>query len=126
MAGATMVWSSVPSEPSSPACGLSPETASRGLARPKRDFQIRDHDAGCRHDQFAGELRDGVTQRKMDGHGHDGEGRRPQHHHRLRRMAAARREFGEKFGVAGMPESGAVQHTLGDRIGDDGSWPARP
>ena len=30
-------------------------------------------------------------------------------------------ELGEEFGVAGMTEAGAVQHVLGDRIGDDGA-----
>ena len=30
-------------------------------------------------------------------------------------------EFGEKLGVAGMLEAGAVQHALGDRVGDDGA-----
>ena len=29
------------------------------------------------------------------------------------------RELGEKFGVAGLGEAGAVEHGLGDRIGDD-------
>ena len=61
-----------------------------------------------------------VAQRKMDRHRHDGERRRPQHHHRLRRGAAIGGELGEKFGVAGMAEAGAVEHALGDRIGDDG------
>ena len=39
MAGATMSMSSLPSEPSSPACGLRPEIASRGRARPKCAFR---------------------------------------------------------------------------------------
>ena len=123
MAGATMVWSSVPSEPSSPAWGLRPDTASRGLGEAEAGFQIRHRDAGRRDDQVARQLRDRLAQRKMDRHGHDGEGRRPQHHHRLRRVAAVGREFGEKFGMAGMPESGAVEHALGDRIGDDRAGP---
>ena len=87
-------------------------------------FQFRGHDPRRRDDQVARQLRDGVAQRKMDGHGHHGEGRGPQHHHRLRRMAAGRREFGEKFGMAGMPESGAVEHALGNRIGDDRAGPS--
>src|SRR5882724_2166881 len=40
-------------------------------------------------------------------------------------MAVLRRELGEKFGMAGMPESGAVEHALGDRIGDDRAGPPR-
>jgi hypothetical protein len=39
MAGATMSMSSRPSEPSSPACGLRPDIASRGRARPKCAFR---------------------------------------------------------------------------------------
>ncbi len=39
IAGATISSSSVPSVPNSPACGLSPEIARRGLAMPKRDFR---------------------------------------------------------------------------------------
>ena len=33
---------------------------------------------------------------------------------------AALGEFAEKFGMAGMGKAGAVEHLLGDRIGDDG------
>ena len=87
-------------------------------------FQIRHHDASRGDDQLAGELRDRLAQRKMDGHGHDGEGRRPQHHHRLWRMTATCREFCKKFGMAGMPEPGSVEHALGDRIGDDRTRPS--
>ena len=77
-----------------------------------------------RHDQIARQLGDGVTQRKVDGHGHDGEGRRPQHHHRLRRVAALARQFGKKFGMTGMAKSGTVENALGDRIGDDRARPS--
>jgi hypothetical protein len=38
-------------------------------------------------------------------------------------MTAACREFGEKFRVPRMPESGTVQHTFRDGIGDDGTGP---
>ena len=41
-----------------------------------------------------------------------------QHHHR-RRIAAIAGQLGEVFGVAGMPEPGAVQRVLVDRVGDD-------
>ncbi len=84
-------------------------------------LQIRDRNPGGRHDQFGRELGQRLAQRKMDGDGNDGERRRPQHHHRLRRVAAIGGKLGEKFGVAGMAESGAVQHALGDRVGDDGA-----
>ena len=36
------------------------------------------------------------------------------------------RQLGEKFGVAGMAEAGAVEHALGDRIGDDGAGAPGP
>ena len=87
-------------------------------------FQIRDRNPGGRHDQLAREPGQRLAQRKMDGDGNDGERRRPQHHHRLRRAAAVGGKLGEKLGVAGMAESGAVEHALGDRVGDDGAGPS--
>ncbi len=59
----------------------------------------------------------------MDRHGHHDEGRGPQHHDRLWCRAAGRHELGEKFGMTGMPEAGAVKHALGNRIGDDRASP---
>ena len=35
--------------------------------------------------------------------------------------AAIGGQLGEKLGVAGMAEAGAVEHALGDRVGDDGA-----
>ena len=124
MAGAMMAWSSVPSEPSSPAWGLSPATAMRGAARPKRCFRDAHRDPHGGDDQLAGQLRDGLAQGKMDRHRNDGDGGRPQHHDRLRQAAVGRGEFGEKFGMAGMTEAGAVEHALGDRIGDNSAGAA--
>ncbi len=121
-----MSMSSRPSEPSSPACGLRPDIASRGRARPKCAFRSATAIRAVRHDQFARELRQRIAQRKMDGDGNDGERRRPQHHHRLRWTAAIGGKLGEKLGVAGMTESGAVEHALGDRVGDDGAGPSAP
>ena len=89
-------------------------------------LQIRDRNPGGRHDQLGRELRQRLAQRKVDGDGNDGERRRPQHHHRLRRAAAIGGKLGEKLGVAGMAEAGAVQHALGDRIGDDGAGSPAP
>ena len=89
-------------------------------------LQVRHRDTGSRDDQFGGELRERVAHRKMDRHRHDRERRRPQHHHRLRCRPAIGGEFGEKFGMAGMTEAGAVQHALGDRVGDDGAGPSGP
>src|SRR5207302_4031660 len=82
------------------------------IGKAEAAFQIRDHNADGADDQLARQLRDGVTQRKMDGHGHDDEGRGPQHHYRLRRVAAGRRELGKKLGMAGMGESCAVENAL--------------
>ena len=126
MAGATMSMSSLPSEPSSPACGLRPEIASRGWARPKCAFRSATAIRAVVDDQLARELGQRLAQRKMDGDGNDGERRRPQHHHRLRRAAAIGGKLGEKFGVAGMAEAGAVEHALGDRVGDDGAGSPAP
>jgi hypothetical protein len=95
-------------------------------AKAEMRFQIRDHDPGGRHDQLACELGQRLAQRKVDGDGNHGERRRPQHHHRLRRAAAIGGKLGEKLGVAGMTESGTVQHALGDRVGDDGAGSPSP
>src|SRR5258708_39755707 len=38
-------------------------------------------------------------------------------------MAAGACEFGEKLGMAGMAEAGAVEDALGNRIGDDRAGP---
>ena len=65
-------------------------------------FEFRGHDARGGDDQVGGELRDRVAQRKMDRHGNDGQRRGPQHHHRLRHVAAVGGQFGQKFGVAGV------------------------
>ena len=119
-AGATTARSSSPSVPSSPACGFSPASARRGRAMPKRSRRsratirpvstIRSVVSRARH----------VAHRQVNGHRHDGKLGRPQHHHRMRRASGVLlRELGEKFGVAGLGEAGAVEHRLGDRIGDD-------
>ena len=66
-----------------------------------------------------------VAQRHMDRHRHDGEFGRPQHHHRHAPPCRSRAgELGQKFGVAGIGKAGAVEHVLGDRIGDDGGGTA--
>ena len=121
-----MSMSSLPSEPSSPACGLRPDIGKPRPGKAEMRLQIRDRNPGGRHDQLARELGQRLAQRKMDGDGNDGERRRPQHHHRLRRAAAIGGKLGEKLGVAGMAESGAVQHALGDRVGDDGAGSTAP
>ena len=124
MAGATMLWSSVPSDAVFAGVRIEAGYREARIGEAEAGFQSRVHDASCRDDQVGRQLRDRIAQRKMDRHGHDDEGRGPQHHHRLRRMAVGRREFGEKFGMAGMPESGAVEHALGNRIGDNRARPS--
>ena len=104
-AGATTSISSMPSEPSSPACGLRPDMASRGLAMPKRAFRSATAMRAVVTINSVDKLRHRIAQREVDRHRHDGERRRPQHHHRLRRRPAIGGELGEKFGVAGMTES---------------------
>ena len=124
-AGATMVWSSVPNEPSSPACGLRPDTARRGRAIPKWDFKPGCRDTRRRDDQVARKLSQRLAQRDMNGDRHDGKRRRPQHHDGLRRGIARRGKFGKIFGMTGMAKTGTVEHVLGNRIGDDRARPAR-
>ena len=104
---------------------MRPDIASRGWARPKCAFRSATAIRAVVTISSVDELRQRLAQRKMDGDGNDGERRRPQHHHRLRRAAAIGGKLGEKLGVAGMTESGAVQHALGDRIGDDGAGSSR-
>ena len=121
--------SSSPSAPSSPACGLRPATASRGCGDAEARAQVARDDPAGLDDQVGGQPADGTSlQRQVDGDRHHGELRRPQHHHR---HAPARRscscgELGEIFGVAGIGEARAVEHVLGDRIGDDRARPRRP
>ena len=60
-------------------------------------------------------------ERDVHRHRHDRQGLAPQHHHRMRRGLFRRgRERGEELRVAGMRESGLVEHVLGDRVGHQG------
>ena len=86
---------------------------------PNRLPHVPVDDAGRRDDEAARQLGRDRGERDMDRHRNDGEQRRPDHHHGLRRAAPGLREFAEKFGVAGMGEAGLVERLLGDRIGDD-------
>ncbi len=114
--------SSRPIAPPSPACGLSPETASRG----RGDAEIADqrcvHDPRRLDDQRGRQLARDLDQRDVDGHRHDAQPGRDQHHHGARHAAKMR----EIFGVAGKGEAGALlQQALGDGIGDHSGRPAR-
>ena len=118
-AGATMAASSSPSAPSSPACGLSPATARRGRAMPKRAVRSRATMRPVSTIEVGGQVRHHLAQRQMDGHRHHRKLRRPQHHHRPHRLAGRfRGEPGQEFGVARLGKARAVEHVLGDRIGD--------
>ena len=56
----------------------------------------------------------------MDGDRHHRKLGRPQHHHRLRRdPGQVLGQLGEILGMAGLGEARAIEHVLGDRIGDD-------
>ena len=105
--------------------GLRPDTARRGLGDAEAGLQVRDHDAGGRRRSVRLEscaiasrserwIVTGTTASVGDHSIITGCGA----------CAAVGRQFGEKFGVAGMAESGAVEHALGDRIGDDGAGPS--
>ncbi len=88
---------------------------------PKRCAQVARDDAAGLDDEIGGQRGDDLAQRQMDGDRHDRELGRPQHHHRLRGDAGRLlRQLGEIFGVAGLGEARAIEHVLGDRIGDDG------
>ena len=102
--------------PPSPACGLSPATASRGPAMPKRARQILRDDAGGFDDQARRQRLWNIRQRYMDGNRHDGEALAPQHHDRKRRLGSRLGgERGEELRVAGMLKAGLVEHVFRDR-----------
>ncbi len=118
-AGRTIRSSSSPIAPCSPACGLSPATARRGFATPKRR---RSSPATMRP---VSTIRSSVSasatsrERNMDGDRHRPQLRPGQHHHRLARPAGPRgRQGAEELGMPGMLEAGIVERLLVDRIGD--------
>ena len=86
---------------------------------PSRDF-ISATVMRCRsHDQVGRQLRDRIAERQMDGHRHDGEVRRPQHHDRMWHCAVhGGGQLRKKFSVTRMRETRAIEHALGDGIGD--------
>ncbi len=82
--------------------------------------QVVRHDPAGLDDEVGGQPADHVAQRQVDGDRHHGEFRRPQHHHRMHRHAGVfLGELGEIFGMSRLGEARAVEHVLGDRIGDD-------
>ena len=104
--------------------GLRPDIARRGLAMPKRAFRsaatmravvtIRSADSCAIASRSERWMVTGTTASAGDHSIITGCGA----------SAAVRGQFGEKFGMAGMPKSGAVEHALGDRIGDDRAGPS--
>ena len=126
IAGATIALSSLPSVPSSPACGLRPATASRGLRDAEALGQVARHHPPGLEDQVARQPLRHLLERDMDRDRHHGHLGRPQHHHRPGRIAGLlERQPGEIFGVARIGEAGLVEHALGDRIGHDRARRAR-
>ena len=125
-AGATMVRSSSPSVPFSPACGLSPATASRGRGMRNRTVRSRATIRPVSTIKLGRKMPKISLQRQVDRHRHDGKLRRPQHHHRPQRLPGRlAHQRGQEFGVAGLGKSPIVEHVLGHRIGDDGRGRAR-
>ena len=108
IAGRDDARSSSPSAPSSPACGLSPATASRGRAMPKRAARSRATIAAGLDDQVAWSALRHLLERHMDGDRHDRELGRPQHHHRLHRLAGRLAASLARYSVwPGIGEAGA-------------------
>ena len=125
MAGAMMVCSSMPSEPSSPAWGLRPDTARRGRGDREAGLQVRRRRSG----RCSRSVRS--TTARWRRAATDGSSPAPTasagDHSSITGcgvLPSRRRKFGEKFGVAGMPEPGAVQHALCNRVGDDSRRPS--
>ena len=86
-AGATILRSSSPSVPSSPACGLSPAIASRGRGRPNRADRSCATMRPVSTIRSIGKLPEDLFQRQMDCDRHDCQFRRPQHHHGTQRSS---------------------------------------
>ena len=71
-------------------------------------------------DEFTGQFLWRINQWNVDRDGHDGEFFRPQHHHgAIIAAIMARRQFTEKFRMAGMRKTSRVKNRFGDGIGDD-------
>ena len=114
-----MVRSSMPSAPPSPACGLSPATASRGRGRANRRLRSLGDDPPGLDDHLFGERVGHVAERDVDRHRHRPELGPGEHHHRTGGEAGpGGRQRSEELGVAGMAEAGGVERLLADRIGD--------
>ena len=76
-------------------------------------------------DEFGRQARRHLAQRQMNRHRHHRQLRRPQHHDRACGLARRfQRETREKFRVARVDETVAVEHGFGNRVGDDGGRPA--
>ncbi len=77
---------------------------------------VRDDAAGL-DDELGRKLLEDFPQRQMDRHRHDGELRRPQHHHRPQRLAGRLlHQLGQEFGMAGLGKAPIVEHVLGDGL----------
>ena len=116
MAGSMMSISSRPSVPPSPACGLRPDTASRGSAIPK--LRCSPRSAARPRDSISALVSAAATSAsgEMGRHRHRAQRRAGKHHRDIAgRNAAA---LGDELGLAGMLEADAVKLLLRHRAGD--------
>ena len=118
--------SSRPSAPLSPACGLSPATASRGCAMPKRRRRSRSTIRAGLDDQLRREARRAPA--RSGTWTVTGTTASASHHSIITGCGGvrpARRQRRQELGVAGMGEAGLVEHVLRDRVGDEAPRPRR-
>ena len=120
-AGRTMAPSSGPSMPSSPACGLRPATARRGLPMPKRLRRSRGNRSSCVDDPLGCQFRGHSRERDVDSDWHNAQPRSGQHHDRHRSDAEQLlAQRAEKLRMSRERKSDVAQRLFLDRIGHDG------
>ena len=120
-AGAITSRPPVPRAPFSPACGLSPASARRGAAMPKRVLQVARDDPGRLHDQL-----------RREGCGNRGQGDVHRHRHHRQRPRSRASSPDAAVSVAGRLQArpgipcgrdarkpALVEHVLRDRVGHE-------
>jgi hypothetical protein len=108
-----------------PGMGIEPGDGQPRVRNTETTAQVAVHDPHRVDHEIDRQPRHHLAQRQMDGDQDDGKLGRPKHHHRTCRNAGSLlRELRQELGMTRLGKSRAVEHCLGDRIGDDGVGPA--